>query len=104
MSGAEHESTFQPVQLELSSSHTHQGRVTGVTSDLTTTDEVVPQPESSTEPATDTASVSKNETSPVEHQTFLPGERIKIELEEDIFKMLQEGHGGWDEELLKVSA
>ena len=89
--------------MDLSSSHTHHVHITGETSDLAATNELVLQPVSSTELAAGIASVSKDETVSVEQQIFLPGERIKIELEEDIFKMLQEGHGGWDEELLKVS-
>ena len=34
--------------------------------------------------------------------TFIAGDNVRVELEVEIFKMMQEGHGDWDDQLLEV--
>ena len=38
-----------------------------------------------------------------DHHTLSPGDNVRVELEVEIFKMMQEGHGNWDDQLLDVS-
>ena len=59
--------------------------------------------------ATDTDSVPPNPviTGPMpeiqcEHHALLPGDNIRVELSVEVFKMMQEGHGDYDESLLSV--
>lgn len=33
---------------------------------------------------------------------FAPGDNVRVELDVEIFKMMQEGHGDWDDQLLEV--
>ena len=37
-----------------------------------------------------------------DHHTLSPGDNVRVELDVEIFKMMQEGHGEWDDELLLV--
>lgn len=34
---------------------------------------------------------------------FVSGDRVRVQLEVEIFKMLQEGHGGWNDQMAEVS-
>ena len=34
--------------------------------------------------------------------TFVSGDRVKVTLELEIFKMMQNGHGGWTDEMAEV--
>ena len=33
---------------------------------------------------------------------FVSGDRVKVQLEVEIFKMMQEGHGGWNDQMTEV--
>ena len=33
---------------------------------------------------------------------FQSGDSVKVQLEVEIFKMMQEGHGGWNEQMAEV--
>ena len=33
---------------------------------------------------------------------FAAGDRVRVQLEVDIFKMMQDGHGGWDDDMCEV--
>lgn len=33
---------------------------------------------------------------------IVAGDNVKIELEVDVFKMMQDGHGGWNDHMAKV--
>ena len=35
--------------------------------------------------------------------TFASGDRVKIQLEVEVFKMMQDGHGGWNDGMASVS-
>lgn len=37
-----------------------------------------------------------------DHHTLSPGDNVRVELDVEVFKMMQEGHGEWDDELLLV--
>ena len=32
----------------------------------------------------------------------MSGDRVKVQLEVEIFKMMQEGHGGWNDQMTEV--
>ena len=40
---------------------------------------------------------------PFEHHGLVPGDNVRVGLDVDIFKVMQEGHGDWDDSLLNVS-
>ena len=33
---------------------------------------------------------------------FVSGDRVKVQLEVEVFKMMQEGHGGWNDQMAEV--
>ena len=33
---------------------------------------------------------------------FVSGDRVRVQLEVEIFKMMQEGHGGWSDDMCEV--
>ena len=35
---------------------------------------------------------------------FVAGDRVRVMLDLEIFKMMQEGHGGWSDKMAEVSA
>ena len=35
-------------------------------------------------------------------QEFSSGDRVRVQLDEEIFKMMQEGHGGWNDQMVEV--
>ena len=43
-----------------------------------------------------------DEPPPSEGKGFASGDLIRISLEPEVFKALQQGHGGWNEEMLEV--
>ena len=59
----------------------------------------VPTPE----PTSESVPVPLPVASPPRLHNYSPGDKVRVELDEEIFKMMQEGHGGWDEQLLEVS-
>ena len=34
---------------------------------------------------------------------FAVGDQVRVQLEEEIVKMMQEGHGGWQDDMVEVS-
>ena len=36
-------------------------------------------------------------------ETFVAGDTVRIQLAEEVFKPLQEGHGGWNDSMTEVS-
>ena len=52
--------------------------------------------------ASGTPSLSTQALSSSRHHTFAAGDNVRVELEVEIFKMMQEGHGDWDDQLLEV--
>ena len=62
---------------------------------------VIPTPAADSSPAAELPSSAPMTPSTKEH-AFAPGDNIRVELDVEIFKMMQEGHGGWDDQLLEV--
>lgn len=50
-----------------------------------------------------TPSLQTQVLSSSQHHAFAAGDNVRVELEVEIFKMMQEGHGEWDDQLLEVS-
>ena len=53
-----------------------------------------------TPPASD---IKSTQTTSDEQPTFSPGNNVRVELDVEVFKMMQEGHGDVDQHLLDVS-
>ena len=39
---------------------------------------------------------------PTKPHEFQSGDRVKVQLDLEIFKMMQEGHGGWNDQMAEV--
>ena len=37
-----------------------------------------------------------------EDHALVPGDNVRVELDVEVFKIMQEGHGDWDDDLLTV--
>ena len=40
---------------------------------------------------------------PPKPQEFSSGDRVRVQLELEVFKMMQEGHGGWNDQMTEVN-
>ena len=40
---------------------------------------------------------------PPKPQEFSSGDRVRVQLEMEVFKMMQEGHGGWNDQMTEVN-
>ena len=47
-------------------------------------------------------SITNNFTSPIINQLFSVGDKVKITLSIDLFKQMQEGHGGWNYKMTEL--
>ena len=39
---------------------------------------------------------------PISSSDFASGEYVKVELDVEVFRLMQQGHGGWNETMAKV--
>ena len=54
-------------------------------------------------PSSDTKSLQAEGAYSHNHHSLAAGDNVRVELEVEIFKMMQDGHGEWDQQLLDVS-
>ena len=52
---------------------------------------------------TDVGGPFRSSEVPFEHHGLVPGDNVRVGLDVDVFKIMQEGHGDWDDSLLNVS-
>lgn len=43
------------------------------------------------------------ESSPPEKKDLVAGDMVRVELDVEVFKALQQGHGGWNDAMVEVS-
>ena len=42
------------------------------------------------------------EASPLEKKEFTPGDLVRVQLDVEVFKAMQQGHGGWNDAMVEV--
>ena len=62
----------------------------------------MPPPSTPMSPHSENESLQVEVTNSSELHSFAPGDNVRVQLEVEIFKMMQEGHGDYDQQLLDV--
>ena len=77
------------------------------TTSMSTPPPATPTPTSTASPSIATASadsVGQSAPSSVVFSQFAIGDRVRVQLDLEIFRMMQEGHGGWKDDMAEVRA